>query len=261
MLCVECATPVKCLYVYYSPDNIHTVKCGACGKFADKYIECDMMLIFIDLLLLRAPAIRHVVFNSMAEKQGSPPPNTRASPSAESAARLSSPMPPAVQQRHVFGVPSIVLRLLIFVSLLDVFIQWAMSEKSTEPAVVQFLIFTSPVIQYLVFMTLSFCDTVLQHVLIRTLARYLLGWKDGSAISTSLLIGSFFTLLPILTFIWHYDIPFLEQVVRYVSPFCLTEILAVTLNSGYLAAGFLTLAGRITSLLLRKLFWTLVPRI
>jgi len=136
-----------------------------------------------------------------------------------------------------------------------------MSEKSTEPAVVQFLIFTSPVIQYLVFMTLSFCDTVLQHVLIRTLARYLLGWKDGSAISTSLLIGSFFTLLPILTFIWHYDIPFLEQVVRYVSPFCLTEILAVTLNSGYLAAGFLTLAGRITSLLLRKLFWTLVPRI
>ena len=53
MICIECMSPVQTLYTSYSLSNIRLTACPQCNKFADKYIEYDNVLIFIDLLLLR----------------------------------------------------------------------------------------------------------------------------------------------------------------------------------------------------------------
>jgi hypothetical protein len=34
-----------------------------CGEFADKYVEYELILICIDLLLLKLPVYRHCLFN------------------------------------------------------------------------------------------------------------------------------------------------------------------------------------------------------
>jgi hypothetical protein len=39
------------------------MSCLACGKVADKYIECDGPLLLIDLVLQSREAYRHVLFN------------------------------------------------------------------------------------------------------------------------------------------------------------------------------------------------------
>ncbi|KAM9905941.1 hypothetical protein OXX79_001839 [Metschnikowia pulcherrima] len=46
---------------------IQLTVCPRCGKFADRYIEFDNVIIFLDLLLLRPQAYRHVAFNIVEE--------------------------------------------------------------------------------------------------------------------------------------------------------------------------------------------------
>lgn len=43
--------------------NAFCLKKG-CGSVVDKYVECDNMLIFLDLMLQKIPAYRHVLYNS-----------------------------------------------------------------------------------------------------------------------------------------------------------------------------------------------------
>ncbi|KAG2218699.1 hypothetical protein INT45_003966 [Circinella minor] len=46
------------------------VECGAsekCNRFADKYIEHDFVIIFIDMLLLKPQVYRHLLFNRIAQ--------------------------------------------------------------------------------------------------------------------------------------------------------------------------------------------------
>ena len=43
---------------------LKVMSCSACGaQIADKYIECDGVLLLIDLMLQSKPAYRHVLFN------------------------------------------------------------------------------------------------------------------------------------------------------------------------------------------------------
>lgn len=76
MICIECTEPVQSLYTQYSPSNIRLTACPRCNKFADKYIEYDNVLIFVDVILLKPQAYRHLVFNvltSEPQQWGAPP--------------------------------------------------------------------------------------------------------------------------------------------------------------------------------------------
>lgn len=42
---------------------LKVMSCAACGQVADKYIECDGVLLLIDLMLQSKQAYRHVLFN------------------------------------------------------------------------------------------------------------------------------------------------------------------------------------------------------
>ncbi|KAL6075859.1 hypothetical protein QOT17_003169 [Balamuthia mandrillaris] len=67
MLCVECGSPVDRVYREYGPNNIRLTICKQCGNKADKYVECDFVIIFLDLLLLRAPVFRHLLHNRLQQ--------------------------------------------------------------------------------------------------------------------------------------------------------------------------------------------------
>ncbi|CAG8553589.1 10451_t:CDS:2 [Diversispora eburnea] len=64
-ICVECGAPVTNLYTEYSKGNIHLTHCEKCKKFADKYIEHDFVIIFIDMLLHKPQVYRHLLFNRL----------------------------------------------------------------------------------------------------------------------------------------------------------------------------------------------------
>ncbi|KAL5154766.1 Protein arv1 [Glycine soja] len=61
--CIQCGCPVKTLYVQYSPGNIRLMKCENCKAVADKYIECEIMILAIDLILHKPKAYRHLLHN------------------------------------------------------------------------------------------------------------------------------------------------------------------------------------------------------
>ncbi|CAN1762310.1 Protein ARV 1 [Linum perenne] len=66
--CVECGFPITILYVQYSPGNIRLIKCENCKAVADGYIECEFMIILIDLILHKPKAYRHLLFNVLNQK-------------------------------------------------------------------------------------------------------------------------------------------------------------------------------------------------
>ena len=62
-ICVECGHDVKALYREFSKGNIRLAHCEFCGELADKYVELDAHIVFIDLVLHRVQAYRHVLYN------------------------------------------------------------------------------------------------------------------------------------------------------------------------------------------------------
>ncbi|TVU02280.1 hypothetical protein EJB05_52235 [Eragrostis curvula] len=64
--CVGCGRRVKTLFVQYSPGNIRLMKCDSCKAVADPYIECEFMIILIDLILHKTRAYRHLLFNKLS---------------------------------------------------------------------------------------------------------------------------------------------------------------------------------------------------
>ncbi|OAD04791.1 hypothetical protein MUCCIDRAFT_161506 [Mucor lusitanicus CBS 277.49] len=71
--CVECGASVVNLYTQYSKDNIRLTTCDQCNNFADKYIEHDFVIIFIDMLLHKPQVYRHLLFNRITEQDGVEP--------------------------------------------------------------------------------------------------------------------------------------------------------------------------------------------
>ncbi|GAA47232.1 protein ARV1, partial [Clonorchis sinensis] len=62
--CIHCCAEVPTLYTRYTDDIIKTEFCGRCGNVADKYIEFDIFIVAVDLLVLRIEAYRHLIHNS-----------------------------------------------------------------------------------------------------------------------------------------------------------------------------------------------------
>jgi hypothetical protein len=63
-ICISCSTPVKNLYTTYSKaddrslgNGVRLTQCPRCKRFADKYVEHDFVVLFIDLVLIK-PQVR-----------------------------------------------------------------------------------------------------------------------------------------------------------------------------------------------------------
>ncbi|XP_038893484.1 protein ARV 2-like [Benincasa hispida] len=61
--CVQCGFRTNQLFVLYSPGNMHLMKCDNCKSVADEYIECELMIVLVDLILHKRQAYRHLLYN------------------------------------------------------------------------------------------------------------------------------------------------------------------------------------------------------
>lgn len=59
-ICIECRYPVSTLYITYSKADdkalgkgVRLTQCPRCKRFADKYVEHDFVVLFIDLVLIK----------------------------------------------------------------------------------------------------------------------------------------------------------------------------------------------------------------
>jgi hypothetical protein len=65
-ICIECSFPVNSLYTAYSSADdrslgrgVRLTQCPRCKRFADKYVEHDFVVLFIDMVLIK-PQVRAV---------------------------------------------------------------------------------------------------------------------------------------------------------------------------------------------------------
>ncbi|KAL5563301.1 hypothetical protein UlMin_033048 [Ulmus minor] len=61
--CVECGHGIKTLFIQYSLGNIRLIKCDNCKTVLDEYIECEIMMIVINLIMHKPKAYKHLLYN------------------------------------------------------------------------------------------------------------------------------------------------------------------------------------------------------
>ena len=76
-ICIECRHYIPALYTTYSKADDQTLgkgvrltQCPRCRRFADKYVEHDLVVLFIDLVLIKPPVYRHLLFNTLGREDG-----------------------------------------------------------------------------------------------------------------------------------------------------------------------------------------------
>ncbi|KKA26371.1 hypothetical protein TD95_001411 [Thielaviopsis punctulata] len=239
-ICIECSQPVEKLWTLYSGTdgkggghNIRLTVCRKCGRFCDKYVEHDFVVMFIDLVLIKPQVYRHLLHNTL------------------------------MGERDRFD-PSI-LRLGVMLFLFDVYLTWARIEKrnaALDPADVMsgMANFTQQpiVLQYCFFLTLCSLSTLAFHMSIRFLTcsalsplcllRLLPRYTRPNSVSTALMVSSSTKLFPMLMVIWDYDVPAAAKSLGWALVANNIEALRILLDSGYGMAIALTLCGTLARL-------------
>jgi hypothetical protein len=62
-VCISCGHHVDSLTRSYGKGNVQLIKCGVCNNFADKYVENESIIIFLDMLLQKPAVYRHLLLN------------------------------------------------------------------------------------------------------------------------------------------------------------------------------------------------------
>ncbi|KAK3307046.1 Arv1-like family-domain-containing protein [Chaetomium strumarium] len=237
-ICIECRHPVKTLWREGGGDksgghNIRLTVCKNCGRFCDKYVEHDFVVLFIDLVLIKPQVYRHLLHNTLMKDEDE-------------------------------FAPSII-RLGILLLLFDVYLTWARIERravpDTDPSGTDNSNFgrlaQQPIVfQYVFFLLFCTLSTIAFHGSIRflTSSRYsplaVLGilprYPRPNSVSTALLVSSSTKLFPILMVIWEYDVPAAARSLGWAVVANNVEALKILLDCGYGVATLLATAGAVS---------------
>jgi hypothetical protein len=168
-ICIECRYPVKTLYTEYSgaddKSSGHGVRltvCKNCGRFCDKYVEHDYVVLFIDLVLIK-PQVNFPLFSFIRIWQliiaGLPAFAAQYVDEGARSIRCMDILSSAVRIL-IWKQPSII-RLGILLLLFDVYLTWARIENQT------FSYPTSPETNNGNFLLLAQQNIVFQYVFFR----------------------------------------------------------------------------------------------
>ncbi|CAG8096562.1 unnamed protein product [Penicillium olsonii] len=146
-ICIECSYPVSHLYSAYSRADdrsqgkgVRLTQCPRCQRFADKYVEHDFVVLFIDLVLIKPQVYRHLLFNRLGRDDNQ--------------------------------FDRSIIRLGVLLLLFDVYLTWARIEK--DPSLATTFLSRAPIIvQYLFFLSLNAAATLAHHLTVRLLAAVL----------------------------------------------------------------------------------------
>ncbi|KAK4231412.1 Arv1-like family-domain-containing protein [Podospora fimiseda] len=212
--------------------NIRLTVCKNCGRFCDKYVEHDFVVLFIDLVLIKPQVYRHLLHNTLMKTE-----------------------------KDEFA-PSIV-RLGVLLLLFDVYLTWARVERQGGDGGGGGVGGVGGVLegwgiggQYLFFLVLCTLSTGAFHMSIRflTSSRYSpLNWlgilprySRPNSVSTALLVSSSTKLFPILMVIWEYDVPAAARSLGWAVVANNVEALKILLDCGYGVAALLATAGAVS---------------
>ncbi|KAI8066861.1 Arv1-like family-domain-containing protein [Gongronella butleri] len=210
--CVECGKAVQNLYTQYGKDNIRLTSCDRCQQFADKYIEHDFVIIFIDMLLLKPQVYRHLLFNRISQKGK--------------------------------GIESNVLRFAILLILFEVYIKWFRLEQCcthSDSAFVQRPLYY----QYIYILSLCVLEFAVFHLSICLFIRVLLRHRAirFNYVSMALVISSFGKMLLILMVIWNYEQLEYSWLVSVITLASNVEALSVYLDLSHISTLGIVLFG------------------
>ncbi|KAK6459248.1 Arv1-like family-domain-containing protein [Scheffersomyces xylosifermentans] len=215
MICIECTNPnIDCLFSKYKSEYIKLTICPKCGKIADKYIEYDNVILFIDILLLKKQAYRHMTYNATEIELLKDP---RTLPDKTDLVKQSL----LRESFAFFARYKKLIRFIIIIILFEVYLFWAYEEKRpTRSRSIGFILEQDAHVQYLYFILKSVSEQFLLNFMIQILFRSALNWGStdnkninkeyqrgyyNSVLLTGVLISSSVKLFPILMLIWPYD--------------------------------------------------------
>ncbi|CBX90893.1 hypothetical protein LEMA_P059270.1 [Plenodomus lingam JN3] len=285
-ICISCRYPVKTLYTTYSKADdralgkgVRLTQCPRCKRFADKYVEHDFVVLFIDLILIKPELYRHLLFNRLGRDDD----------------KFDVCSPHALSHRSQMLMRTThhpqrsILRLSILLLLFDVYLTWARIEKLPLPPSSPYYTTAAPslpntpftsahpppptnalvlqaqplLIQYLFFLVLVTLSTLAFHLPIRLLCclspstptppssssptslyhKLIPYFPHPTPLSTALLISSCTKLFPILLIIWDYDLPSSATAVSWAVIVNNVAALEILMDCGYLRAGVLVGVG------------------
>ncbi|CAL3969947.1 unnamed protein product [Diplocarpon coronariae] len=228
-ICIECRYPVKALYTDYSgaddKSSGHGVRltvCKNCGRFCDKYVEHDHVVLFIDLVLIKPqPSVIRLgillllfdVYLTWAriEKQTS-----SKSPTTDNNFQRLAAQPIVCQ--YIFFLILCALSYLAF----HISIRFLTSSPF------------SPLVAF----------------------GFIPRYSRPNSVSTALLVSSSTKLFPILMVIWEYDVPAAARSLGWAVVANNVEALKILLGCGYGTAAFLATVGAISRWLVgRGILW------
>ncbi|ODQ80174.1 hypothetical protein BABINDRAFT_26451, partial [Babjeviella inositovora NRRL Y-12698] len=255
MICIECAEPIQCLYSKYKSNYIKATVCQACGEVADKYIEFDKVVLFLDLLLIKPQAYRHLVFNSLE---------------SDALTMILATHDRLSQWKTWFARYRKINRLLVLMFLFEVYLTWAYEERAytvwqpgtPQPLLMEHIFSMSILHQYLYYILRILFESLTFHAVIQLLFAWGIGWGAPQTINYTKIEGvtindllptivhyprSFYAaaltyivtvsgltkLFPILMLIWPYDTATLTTVITFAGNLSILEALVVVADVAY----------------------------
>jgi hypothetical protein len=219
--------------------DVRLTQCPRCKRFADKYVEHDFVVLFIDLVLVKPQVYRHLLFNRLGRDDDKFDPSMK--------------------------------RLGLLLLLFDVYLTWSSIEALQPQNTAYSPIPELPIIlQYAFYLALCLATTLAQHLTIRILARFSRLWSTQpthsptgqtpsvdkfqaeqhavwkpNAISTALFVSSGMKLFPILMIVWRYDDAGgqVAHGVQWAVAVQNEEAIRILLGCSYWAAALLVTAG------------------
>lgn len=237
MICIECGYPnIDCLYSKYKSDYIKLSVCPECNKIADKYIEYDSVILFLDILLLKRQAYKHLAYN-LTEM--------------EMISSIHSNINSNFKFLQTYGK---LMKLIFMILSFEVYLTWANEEKLLIHSQLINLIFSQSVIyQYLFFIIKSSLENLILNLSLQLILRFgykwgqstpkingnvsdeeFFGYKTSVLLVTTMVSGSI-RLFPILMFIWPYDnISITKPLINLIAFINIVEALRVVTSLGYI---------------------------
>ncbi|KAL3241134.1 sterol homeostasis protein ARV1 [Nakaseomyces bracarensis] len=243
MICIECTAPTDSLFTEYSNKYVQLTECKKCHCEVDKYIEIDNVLLFIDLLLLKPGAYRHLVYNSLEVSL------TKFDMDALKLKRRRSGKPYELNISW-FQKYSSILRLWVLFVALEVYITWVEQEQifhtdnvdlfnaTSYKIIMQRVINWHPIQQYLFFLVYCLVDNLCLHALTELLFCQWQNWGNNTKypkqiISYTILLSHGVKIFPILMLIWPYDNLVSMSIIKWVANLYLIESLKIITNLRY----------------------------
>lgn len=271
MICVECTNPdIDRLYFKYKSEYIKLTICSKCGRVADKYIEYDNVILFLDILLLKPQAYRHLTYNiTESELLKDEATHKDYKGHHKSHSFVSEIKSSFLRYRAL-------IRFLTMMILFEVYLTCAYEERKDNHSIVMSFILEQKVYyEYLFFILKLILEETILNISIQYFYHKFFNWGSikGKNINqefqsgyrvyvllASVLISSSIKLFPILMLIWPYDRTTISTTIINIIGFLNTiEALKLVTNMNYVSISIiLGISTAIKNLLSRGILGILV---